>query len=93
MRYLMVVCTLGVSFGAHAHPVGLAADSCYFDRKSGGRHCHGKERSPPPPITLRGSITYPNRAAARETGAFPVRVGQPGYGRYPDRDGDGKGCE
>ncbi|MPY68159.1 MBL fold metallo-hydrolase [Deinococcus sp. SDU3-2] len=43
----------------------------------------------PPP----SSVYYPNCAAARAAGAAPVRVGQPGYGRHLDRDGDGVGCE
>ena len=38
-------------------------------------------------------VYYPNCAAAREAGAAPVRVGEPGYGRHLDRDGDGVGCE
>ncbi|WP_232807054.1 excalibur calcium-binding domain-containing protein [Geodermatophilus chilensis] len=29
----------------------------------------------------------------RAAGAAPVRVGDPGYGRHLDRDGDGVGCE
>jgi len=30
---------------------------------------------------------------ARDAGAAPVRVGDPGYGRHLDRDGDGVGCK
>ncbi|QDB79014.1 hypothetical protein FE251_06240 [Georgenia wutianyii] len=40
-----------------------------------------------------GSAYYENCAAARAAGAAPVLVGQPGYGRHLDRDGDGIGCE
>ncbi|MPY68241.1 MBL fold metallo-hydrolase [Deinococcus sp. SDU3-2] len=48
----------------------------------------------PAPVTLPpSSAYYPNCAAARAAGAAPVRVGQPGYGRHLDRDGDGVGCE
>ena len=36
---------------------------------------------------------YKNCSAARAAGAAPVRVGEPGYGRHLDRDGDGIGCE
>jgi lysylphosphatidylglycerol synthetase-like protein (DUF2156 family) len=39
------------------------------------------------------SAYYANCAAAKAAGAAPVRVGQPGYGRHLDRDGDGVGCE
>ncbi|MFG2852599.1 excalibur calcium-binding domain-containing protein [Streptomyces mirabilis] len=40
-----------------------------------------------------GSVYYENCAAARAAGAAPVRVGDPGYSRHLDRDGDGVGCE
>ncbi|MFJ6566672.1 excalibur calcium-binding domain-containing protein [Streptomyces sp. NPDC091292] len=40
-----------------------------------------------------GSVYYRNCDAARAAGAAPVRVGDPGYGRHLDRDGDGIGCE
>ncbi|MFJ8074720.1 excalibur calcium-binding domain-containing protein [Streptomyces sp. NPDC096176] len=40
-----------------------------------------------------GSTYYANCSAARSAGAAPVRVGDPGYGRHLDRDGDGVGCE
>ena len=38
-------------------------------------------------------LSYTNCAAARKAGAAPVRVGEPGYARRLDRDGDGIGCE
>ncbi|GAB3344339.1 excalibur calcium-binding domain-containing protein [Marilutibacter aestuarii] len=40
-----------------------------------------------------GQTSYANCSAARAAGAAPVRVGEPGYGRHLDRDGDGVGCE
>ncbi|GGQ21987.1 excalibur calcium-binding domain-containing protein [Streptomyces roseolilacinus] len=40
-----------------------------------------------------GSVFYDNCSAARAAGAAPVRLGDPGYGRHLDRDGDGVGCE
>lgn len=40
-----------------------------------------------------GSVHYANCSEARAAGAAPVRVGDPGYGRHLDRDGDGVGCE
>lgn len=78
-----------------AHPGGLAADGCHNDRKNGGRHCHRGSSGGAPPIqrVLGGDVYYPNCAAARAAGAAPVRVGQPGYAKHLDRDGDGKGCE
>ncbi|WP_405926581.1 excalibur calcium-binding domain-containing protein [Streptomyces sp. NBC_00035] len=54
-----------------------AADSGDTDDSSGGS----------------GDVYYENCAAARAAGADPVRVGDPGYGRHLDRDGDGVGCE
>ncbi|MGW0315497.1 excalibur calcium-binding domain-containing protein [Streptomyces flavidovirens] len=40
-----------------------------------------------------GSASYANCAAVRAAGAAPIRVGDPGYGRHLDRDGDGVACE
>jgi len=40
-----------------------------------------------------GSTYYPNCAAVRAAGAAPIHVGDPGYSRKLDRDGDGVGCE
>ncbi|WP_328860669.1 excalibur calcium-binding domain-containing protein [Streptomyces sp. NBC_00306] len=45
-------------------------------------------KKPAAPATL-----YANCAAAEAAGAAPVEVGDPGYGRHLDRDGDGVGCE
>ncbi len=39
------------------------------------------------------SASYGTCSEARAAGAAPVRVGDPGYGRHLDRDGDGVGCE
>lgn len=36
---------------------------------------------------------YPNCTAAKAAGAAPVSMGQPGYGKHLDRDGDGIGCD
>ncbi|MFZ1438553.1 MAG: excalibur calcium-binding domain-containing protein [Candidatus Microthrix subdominans] len=38
-------------------------------------------------------MSYKNCDAARAAGAAPVMVGEPGYGKHLDRDGDGIGCE
>jgi hypothetical protein len=38
-------------------------------------------------------VYYQNCTAAKAAGAAPVLVGQPGYGKHLDRDGDGIGCE
>ena len=39
------------------------------------------------------SIYYPNCAAARSSGAAPIRRGEPGYVAEMDKDGDGLVCE
>ncbi|WP_245293239.1 excalibur calcium-binding domain-containing protein [Mongoliimonas terrestris] len=36
---------------------------------------------------------FANCAEARRAGAAPVRIGDPGYSRRLDRDGDGVACE
>ncbi len=40
-----------------------------------------------------GTVYFQNCTAARNAGAAPVRMGDPGYGPHLDRDGDGVGCE
>lgn len=37
-------------------------------------------------------VYYKNCTAVRAAGKAPIRVGQPGYARHLDRDGDGQGC-
>jgi hypothetical protein len=45
------------------------------------------------PATSNADVTYANCTAAWEAGAAPVHLGDPGYSRKLDRDGDGVGCE
>lgn len=82
---------------AFAHGGGLAADGCHMDRSTGVRHCHRGPNAGATEAPRRDGggreVYYPNCAAARAAGAAPVRVGQPGYGRHLDRDGDGVSCE
>jgi hypothetical protein len=40
-----------------------------------------------------GEVYYRSCAEAREAGVAPLRIGDPGYGRHLDRDGDGIACE
>lgn len=98
MRHLITIgfiCVVALTGIATAHPGGVAADGCHNDRKNGGRHCHGGNGRAAPPIqrAFGGEVYYPNCAAAQAAEAAPVRIGQPGYARHLDRDGDGKGCE
>jgi len=47
----------------------------------------------PAPVPAPADVSYANCAAARAAGAAPVRLGDPGYAKHLDRDGDGVGCE
>lgn len=47
----------------------------------------------PAPVPAPAGVPFENCTAARAAGAAPVRLGDPGYGRHLDRDGDGVGCE
>jgi hypothetical protein len=81
---------------AAAHPGGLNAEGCHNNRKTGGYHCHRSPSASPSNARREPSSSgreYANCAQARAAGAAPVRVGDPGYGRHLDRDGDGVGCE
>ncbi|MEV4879415.1 excalibur calcium-binding domain-containing protein [Streptomyces cyaneofuscatus] len=40
-----------------------------------------------------GATYYENCDAARDAGVAPLHTGEPGYGDYLDRDGDGVACE
>ncbi|MEC1679501.1 excalibur calcium-binding domain-containing protein [Bacillus mojavensis] len=39
------------------------------------------------------NVYYKNCTAARQAGAAPIHIGEPGYGKHLDRDGDGIGCD
>lgn len=45
------------------------------------------------PATSGGEVYYRSCAAVRQADRAPLRVGQPGYRRALDRDGDGVACE
>ncbi|WP_415784664.1 excalibur calcium-binding domain-containing protein [Deinococcus saxicola] len=49
--------------------------------------------TPPIPAVPPSSVTYKNCAAVRAVGKAPLLVGQPGYSRKLDRDGDGLACK
>jgi hypothetical protein len=51
------------------------------------------EPSQPRGLVGGGTTYYANCDAVRAAGAAPIRVGDPGYSRTLDRDGDGVGCE
>jgi hypothetical protein len=58
-----------------------------------GTYVAPKYSAPAPESNTQPTATYyKNCSAARAAGAAPVYVGQPGYGGYLDRDGDGVGC-
>jgi hypothetical protein len=88
---------------AFSHPGGLNGEGCHNNRKTGDYHCHGGGKSSGASSSkastkrsygaLGSTSSYRNCSAARAAGAAPVRVGEAGYGRHLDRDGDGVGCE
>jgi hypothetical protein len=47
----------------------------------------------PVTTTLRHIASAPNCSFARLVGLAPARMGEPGYWRLHDRDGDGIACE
>jgi hypothetical protein len=49
--------------------------------------------APAPPPAPAPVVYYENCTAVRAAGAAPIHVGDPGYSRKLDRDGDGIGCE
>jgi hypothetical protein len=101
VRLLVVSFFLGIPSLAIAHGGGLDAKGCHTNHKTGEYHCHRPQAAPaqgnalvPAPSPVRsGPVHFANCAAARAAGAAPVRIGDPGYGRHLDRDGDGVGCE
>jgi hypothetical protein len=50
-------------------------------------------RTSPRPVAAPAEVTYENCDAVRAAGAAPIHVGDPGYSKKLDRDGDGIGCE
>lgn len=90
-----------ISIMSEAHPGGLNSEGCHNDRKNGGYHCHRSSSVRPQnvnrPYNALASPTkarsFRNCSEARAAGAAPVRVGDAGYGRHLDRDGDGVACE
>ncbi len=83
---------------AQAHGGGLNAEGCHANRKTGDYHCHRGGGAPAArpraqSLSSRSGAYYPNCAAARAAGVAPLRLGEPGYRRGLDRDGDGVACE
>lgn len=55
---------------------------------------HAPKATAPAPIKQPPApVYYANCDAVRAAGAAPIHVGDPGYSRKLDRDGDGIGCE
>ena len=63
------------------------------------RYCNGTKfryalpASPGAGTKPPASVSFANCTAVRQAGAAPIHIGQPGYGRHLDRDGDGVACE
>ena len=70
----------------------------YLD-SSGTRSLHrlaagtAARRQPLALVAPPASTAFKNCSAAKAAGAARVRIGDPGYGRHLDSDGDGVGCE
>ena len=87
---------------ADAHPGGKNKNGCHVDRKTGETHGHPANSKCGNKVVSLLSLedklknrpkAYANCDAVRAAGANPIRVGDPGYGKHLDRDGDGIGCE
>lgn len=80
---------------AHAHSGGLNAEGCHTNRKTGEYHCHRAPTKAAPRSDSGSSdgTYFRNCAAARAAGKAPLRLGDPGYRKPLDRDGDGVACE
>ncbi|WP_225227626.1 excalibur calcium-binding domain-containing protein [Oerskovia rustica] len=66
--------------------------------RSGASSSTPKEPTPDAPAgivggTGGGAVSYANCDAVRAAGKAPIRLGEPGYSKKLDRDGDGVGCE
>lgn len=89
--------TVGAPTIVEAHPGGLNSEGCHSNRKMGGYHCHRGAASSLSralrAVSTNSRREFANCSQARAAGAAPVQVGDPGYGRHLDRDGDGVGCE
>lgn len=99
-RGVILSASLFCAAAVGAHPGGLNAEGCHNNRKTGDYHCHrAPQPSSPPAGRVMGDdlggrgVYYANCSAVRAAGAAPIRVGQPGYARHLDRDGDGIACE
>ncbi|PYE48371.1 excalibur calcium-binding domain-containing protein [Deinococcus yavapaiensis] len=73
-----------------------------FTVKTNGTFTTSVSKGPAPTTTTKAvpvtplpssNVTYANCSAVRAAGAAPIRVGEPGYSRKLDRDGDGIACE
>lgn len=103
LRGFIALAMFALSANAAAHGGGLDKNGCHHDRKNGGYHCHRsapaggapRPRADAHALQREASSAGPfsSCAQAREAGAAPVRLGDPGYSRRLDRDGDGIGCE
>jgi hypothetical protein len=78
---------------AEKNSIATVLTSCPDEPLPGGVVAQLPDPVQPPATAPAPAPYYENCSAARAAGAAPVRVGQPGYGRHLDRDGDGVGCQ
>lgn len=74
--------------------IARVLDSCGTGSQAGAVPTPGPAAPlAPAPTAPTGEVYYKNCAAVRAAGAAPIHVGDPGYAKRLDRDGDGIGCE
>ena len=76
-----------------AHPRALDASRPTSGPASGPRSQAAPQRAPAHAATTPGAVYFRNCREAWAAGRAPLHVGQPGYRREMDGDGDGVACE
>jgi hypothetical protein len=79
--------------GCPGQPVATAGKPMTPSSPGGSAPTSPPAQPAPAPAAPSSDVSYPNCAAARAAGVAPLHVGQPGYSRRLDRDGDGIACE
>lgn len=78
---------------AQAAQAARAAEKRAADKAAAARKQSYVAQPAAPKKPASTSAYYKNCTAVRAAGADPIHVGDPGYSRKLDRDGDGVGCE
>ena len=95
MEYAILIAFIAMAILGIGYVVGSSLSSA-FDGAANGVATPAPPPAPPPPAQGTGAapgVHYDNCDAVRAAGAAPIHVGDPGYSRDLDPDGDGVGCE